>query len=143
MAVKTQDEIKALFEDLRLEKEALEKKERALQQKEEELKELLAKAARMSVDEAKKTLLDEVSKELTAEIARKIRQAEERTKLESGEKAKEILVDAMRHGATNYTAEYTVSTVVVPNEGCKREELLAPAVGIFGFLRKRPAVNWN
>lgn len=73
----------------------------------------------MTVDEAKKTLLNEVSRELTAEVAKRIRQAEEKIKLESAEKAREILIDAMRHGATSYTAEYTISTVVVPNEDAK------------------------
>lgn len=79
----------------------------------------LEKMARMTADEAKKALLDEVQKDLTAEIAKKIRQAEERIKLEASEKAQEILVDAMKHGATSYVAEYTVSSVTVPNEDVK------------------------
>ena len=40
-------------------------------------------------------------------------------KIENEEKAKEILVDAMRLGATDYVAEYTVSTVELPNEETK------------------------
>lgn len=79
----------------------------------------LEKVANMTKDEARRALLDEVQKELTAEIAKKIRQAEERVKLEAGEKAKEILIDAMKHGATAYVAEYTVSSVPVPNEDVK------------------------
>lgn len=85
----------------------------------DEYLEKLAKVARMTVDEAKKALLDEVQKDLTGEIAKKIRQAEERIKLEANEKAQEILVDAMKHGATSYVAEYTVSSVTVPNEEVK------------------------
>jgi len=84
----------------------------------------LVSVANLTSDEAKKMLLDEVQKELTGEIAKKIRQAEERIKEDAGQKAKEILVDAMRHGATSYVAEYTVSTVAVPNEDVKgRPEL--------------------
>lgn len=79
----------------------------------------LGKAASMTADEAKKVLLEEVAKDLTGEIAKKIRQAEERIKLEAGEKAREILAEAMKHGATSYVAEYTVSTVAVPNEEVK------------------------
>lgn len=79
----------------------------------------LAGVAKMTVDEARKVLLDEVQKDLTGEIAKKIRQAEERIKLEANEKAQEILVDAMKHGATSYVAEYTVSSVTVPNEEVK------------------------
>lgn len=79
----------------------------------------LEKVANMTQEEARRALLDEVQKDLTGEIAKKIRQAEEKIKLEANEKAKEILVDAMKHGATSYVAEYTVSAVTVPNEDVK------------------------
>jgi len=73
----------------------------------------------MSVDEAEKILLDEVQKELTGEVAKRIKNAEDKVKKEADEKAREILVDAMKHGATSYVAEYTVSTVSIPNEDVK------------------------
>lgn len=85
----------------------------------DEYVEKLSKVAKMTPDEAKKTLLDEVQKDLTGEIAKKIRAAEEKIKEEAHEKAEEILIDAMKHGATAYTAEYTVSSVTVPNEDVK------------------------
>lgn len=85
----------------------------------DEYVEKLSKVAKMTPDEAKKTLLDEVQKDLTGEIAKKIRAAEEKIKEEAHEKAEEILIDAMKHGATVYTAEYTVSSVTVPNEDVK------------------------
>ena len=47
------------------------------------------------------------------------KKAEERIKEDANEKAKEILADAMKHGATSYVAEFTVSTVAVPNEDVK------------------------
>lgn len=79
----------------------------------------LSNVAKMTVDEAKRTLLDEIQKDLTGEIAKKIRAAEEKIKEESKEKAQDILLDAMKHGATAYTAEYTISTVTLPNEDAK------------------------
>ncbi len=79
----------------------------------------LEKVASLTRDEAKKELLSEVQKELTSEIAKKIRQAEERIKLEAKEKAKEILADAMKQGATAYTADFTISTVTVDSEEVK------------------------
>src|SRR3990167_10712656 len=85
----------------------------------EELLSKLEKVSGLSKEEAKKMLLDEVQRELTAEIAKRVRNAEERIKLESQEKAREILIDAMKHGATGYVAEYTVSTVTVENEEAK------------------------
>jgi len=81
--------------------------------------EKLAKVAKMTPDEARKALLDEVQSDLTGEIAKKIRAAEEKIKEEASDKAREILLDTMKHGATGYVAEYTVSSVTVPNEDVK------------------------
>lgn len=96
----------------------------------------LEKIANLTSDEAKKMLLDEVQKELTGEIAKKIRQAEERIEEDASEKAKEILVDAMRHGATSYVAEYTVSAVTVPNEDVKGRIIGAGGRNIRTFERE-------
>ncbi len=87
--------------------------------KQDEYIQKLEKVSGMTKDEARRDLLAEVQKELTSEIAKRIRQAEERIKLEANEKAQEIIADAMKHGATTYTAEYTISTVSIPNEEVK------------------------
>lgn len=79
----------------------------------------LSLVSKMTVDEAKKILLAEIDKELTAEKAKKIRAIEEKIKLEANEKAKEIIADAMKNGATTYVAEFTVSSITVPNEEVK------------------------
>jgi ribonuclease Y len=113
------NDLKVLVDDLRLQRERLEKREQELEKRSDELKERLSRSSGMTLDEAKKILLDEVQKELTSEVAKKIRQAEEKIKAESKEKAKEILIDAMKHGATSYVAEYTVSTVKVDSEEVK------------------------
>lgn len=112
-------ELKILVEDLRKEREALDKREEALKTREDELKERLSQASKMTADEAKKILLDEVQRDLTGEVAKKIRAAEEKVKEEANDRAQAILADAIKHGATSYVAEYTVSTVVVPNEDVK------------------------
>ena len=113
------DDIKILIEDLRRQRGALDKREQKLKAYEEDLKEKLAKASKVSVEEAKKLLLESVEKDLKEEVAKRIRRLEERVKIEANEKAQEILADAMKHGATTYTAEYTVSTISVPNEEVK------------------------
>ncbi len=79
----------------------------------------LESVSKMTKEEAKKELLKVVEKDLKAEIAKKIRFAEERIKLESKEKSKQILIDAMKHGATKYVAEYTVSSLKVTSEEVK------------------------
>lgn len=79
----------------------------------------LEKISGLTREEAKRQLLTEVDRELTTEVAKRIREAEEKIKLEAEEKAREILVDAMQHGATSYVAEYTISTIRVPDEEIK------------------------
>lgn len=95
----------------------------------------LEKISKLTADEAKKLLLDEVQKDLTSEIAKRIRNSEERIKLEASEKAKEILADAMKHGATSYVPEYTLSSVSVPNEEAKGRIIGAGGKNIRAFER--------
>lgn len=79
----------------------------------------LERASGLTREEARKQLLQELEKELTSEKAKRIRQMEESIKLEASEKAREILADSMRHGATGYVSEYTVSAVKLPNDEVK------------------------
>ncbi len=67
----------------------------------------------------KEKLLLELDQELKAKVAKKIAKAEEEIKLTSEEKAKQILIEAMKHGATDITAEYTASSVKLPSEDIK------------------------
>ncbi len=73
----------------------------------------------MTRDEAKKQLFDDLESKLSREVAQYIRQKEEEAQTTAEEKVKDILVDAMVHGATDYVPEYTVSIVQLPNEDSK------------------------
>jgi len=97
----------------------LEAKSVALDKERKELVVKLEKASGMSTDEAKKILLEQVDKDLNAEISQKIREAEDEIKLQADEKAKEILADAMLHGVTDYTSEFTTSRVKLADEEMK------------------------
>lgn len=79
----------------------------------------LEKIASLTTEQAKKELLVQVEKKSSAEIARAIKEAEEKAKIEADDLAREILVDSMRSGATDYVAEYTISTVPIPDEETK------------------------
>lgn len=79
----------------------------------------LERSSSLSADEAKKILLENVEKDLAAEISKKVREAEEAIKLQSDEKAKEILAETMLHGVTDYVAEFTTSQVKLPDEEMK------------------------
>lgn len=111
---------------LEREKQSLEDKKRHLEQQIEEINkkkaELLTKLekiAQLTSQQAKDLLLKTWEEKLKKEIAERIKSAEEEIKDQSETKAKEILVDAMRFGATDYVAEYTLSTVNLPNEDIK------------------------
>jgi len=75
--------------------------------------------AGLSKDEAKKILFDALNKRLAEDVAKTIKAAEEKAHEEADDKAREIIVDALKHGATEYVAEYTVSTVKLPSDESK------------------------
>lgn len=115
-----------------LEKKLLEKEERLDQEKKllenekEKLRELkdkyqekLEKVSDLTLEEAKKSLFEEVEQKEAKAVARIIKEREEAAKLTADKKAQEILMDSMRHGATNYIAEYTVSVVKITDEDIK------------------------
>lgn len=79
----------------------------------------LSNIGSLTREEARRQILENVEKVLSEETARRIKTAEEKFKEEADKKAKEILVEAMRAGATDYVAEYTVSVVKLPDEEMK------------------------
>lgn len=84
-----------------------------------ELSKRLEKVAGITSEEAKKMLFDELQKTIAQEKAQVIRQAIEDAKTTADEEVKQILLDSMMHGATDYVSEYTVSVVTLPNEEAK------------------------
>lgn len=105
---------------------SIEKKDALLKEQEEELEKTknelvtkLEKVAGVTREEAKKLILDATEKNLTDEISKRIKEAEEQIKRGSDERARDILVDAMRHAATDYVAEYTTTNIRLPDEDMK------------------------
>jgi len=90
-----------------------------LEKARQELLAKLEKAAQLTRDEAKNLILKAVEDKLKEDIAKRIREAESEVKRESDQKAKEILVEAMRHAATDYVPEYTVSVIKLPDDEFK------------------------
>lgn len=81
--------------------------------------EKLEKIATLTREKAKTILLDAVDKKATKDIANRLRLAEDNLKEQIEETAKEYLVDAMYHGANEYVAEFTLSTVKIPDDDVK------------------------
>ena len=79
----------------------------------------LEKSSHLTRDEALTRLLEDVKEKSREDVAREIREGQSRAHEEAEAKAREILVDAMRHGATDYVAEYTVSVVKIADDDVK------------------------
>ena len=107
---------KDLMEKERLQLQSLKKD---LEEKRESMLHKLEKIAQMTKDQAKSFLLQGWEEKLKTDIAKKIKLAEEDVKRQTDEKAKQILVDAMRYGTTDYVAEFTLSVINLPNEDYK------------------------
>ncbi len=100
-------------------KEAYKKKEQELSRTREELIEKLSKISSLTREEAKKLILANLEESLKDEVAKRIKEAEEQIKAEASNKAKEIIVNAMIAGSTDWVAEYTVTTIKLESEEMK------------------------
>lgn len=116
---KQQRELQADINRIISEREALARARQQVEQERAQLVDTLGRVAKLTPDEARDQLLRQVDRQLEEDVAKRIRVAHQRIKQEADEKAREILVDAMRHGATELTAEYTISTVKLPDEEAK------------------------
>lgn len=113
------DQIQQQEKNLSSEKETLEKLKVKVEDTKNKMIQRLEEISGMTQQEAKDALLDGLEKQLTQQMAQLIRQKEEEAQLEIADKAKEMLIDTMRNGATDYVAEYTVSVVKIPSEDVK------------------------
>jgi ribonuclease Y len=97
----------------------VEEKLKEIEQLKAEQVEVLEKSAKLTKEEAKKQMFETLDQQLADEKAKRIKEAAEAIKTEVDDKAKHLLVDAMKHGATDYVAEYTTSLVKLPDEDAK------------------------
>ena len=105
--------------ELKKHRESLENDRQKIADLRQEFIKKLEKAAAMTRDQAKQEILQSLEKDVAKDSAEIIQAAESAAKETADEKAREILVDAMKHGATEYVAEYTVSTVKLPDDEVK------------------------
>jgi len=116
---KKEQEISAKERAIESAKETIEANKKEIEKKKDEVIERLEKASGIGKDKAKDLLLSAWEEKLAADVAKQIRAAEEDLKTKVQEKAKEMLVDSMRHGATDFVTEYTLSTIQIPSEDVK------------------------
>lgn len=122
----THDDVLLLEKKLLEREDRLEKERASLELEKESVRELkttliekLEKVSHMNADEAKKKLLEAVEEKEVQAVAKIIKEKEEEARLTADKKAKEVLVEAMRHGAVSHVAEYTVSIVKIDDEDVK------------------------
>jgi ribonucrease Y len=121
--------IDQLKEDLVKQKDEIDKSKSQVLKKLEEL-------SGYSKEEAKEYLIEGLKKKLSHDLAKLVAEKEEQARLDADDKAREILIDAMRHGATDYVAEYTVSVVSIPSEDIKGKIIGKNGRNIHAFERK-------
>lgn len=101
------------------ERQNIEKLRKELEEKRDTILQKLEKVAQLSKEQARDLLLQGWEEKLKEDVAKKIKQADEEIKKTADDKAKQILVDAMRYGATDYVSEYTLSVIQLPSEDYK------------------------
>ncbi|MDP6045624.1 MAG: ribonuclease Y, partial [Phycisphaerae bacterium] len=101
-------------------------REKALATKDRQLNELIAqqksqllKVANLSIEDAKKILLDQVEREMSHETAQFIERQLEQANEEAEDRSREVVVTAIQRYASAHTCESTVSTVDIPSDDMK------------------------
>src|SRR5258708_2884469 len=114
-----QNDLIALEKKILEKEEKLEREKQRIEKLSDDYAEKLERVSGLSKEEAKKELFEQIELKEAKEVARIIKDKEEEAKLTGEKKAREILVDSMRHGAVKEIAEYTVSVVKITDEDIK------------------------
>lgn len=73
----------------------------------------------LDIEKAKQVIISSTEKRMSLWIAQKIAETKEDLQQRQDELSKEILIEGLRHGITDYVAEYTVSIISLPDEKIK------------------------
>ncbi|MFH1561269.1 MAG: ribonuclease Y [Patescibacteria group bacterium] len=112
-------ELRRLELDLENQTKTLSEKTVRVDQLEKDRQVKIEELSGLGADEAKKLVVDRVEKQMATWVARKVEEANEAIKGQSEETAKEVFLESIRHGAVDWVAEYTVSTITLANEEIK------------------------
>ena len=117
------DKRSALIEEkeLNFERKAkeLEKRELEVKNAEKEKQDELVRISRLSIDDAKKELMQNLENEMKKEMADYIVEATSKAKFEVDKKAKTLLTSAIQRCAADHTSEATISVVNLPSDDMK------------------------
>lgn len=130
------DKAEKLLEEVTARLEQLEKDKDHLKELREEYVSKLEKVSGLSKEDAKEELMKQAQKYFAQDLAKQIEDARHDYEARAAELGQEMIVAAMLHGATDYTAEYTVSTVTLPNESVKGSIIGKEGRNIAAFERE-------
>jgi len=102
-----------------MKQQALEKKEKELENAYKKEEEELVRISRLSVEDAKRELMARLEDDMKTEMANYIVEAQAKAKFEVDKKAKQMLVGAIQRCAADHTSEATVSVVNLPSDDMK------------------------
>lgn len=105
--------------DLGNREKALQEKERASEELLNKQKEVLAQLSGLSVEDAKKELLNRVEEESKFEAAKIAKRVEDEVMESADRKSKEILSLAVQRYASDFVSDHTISTVSLPTDEMK------------------------
>ncbi len=128
-------QISSKEDQVQREKAELDKLKLGVEEARNQVMEKLEGVSGLTRNEARQILLEGLEKKIRSESAQMIRQIQEETKQEADDKVREILMDAMQHGATDHVAEYTVSVVDIPSEEIKGKIIGKNGRNIHSFER--------
>jgi ribonuclease Y len=113
-------------DNLERKEDSLSRKKKDLNDRQNKIDELfqkqmeeLERISGLTIDEAKKQLLEDVEKEVRHDAVVMIKDIESKAKEDANKKAKEIIAYAIQKCAADYVAESTVSVVSLPNDEMK------------------------
>ncbi|MBD3366133.1 ribonuclease Y [candidate division WWE3 bacterium] len=114
-----EEDIKEKAAALKQAREAIEKRQEDIDQLFHKQKKKLQEVSSLTREEAREILLKRFDKELAEEKSKRIRELEKEIKEKADSKSQEILLEALRHGSTDYIVEHTTSKVKLADPDMK------------------------
>lgn len=90
-----------------------------LEERRQKLIDRLADVAGMTAEQARQELFTRLEREVNRRAATMVAERVAKAESEAEDKSQDILIDAMKHGATDYVVEYTMSSMQLDNQEMK------------------------
>ena len=116
---KKQDNLESIKESLTVKEQELQNKEEQLDEEFKKCNDELSRISKMTIEEAKKEIIDKFEEEAKVEAIKYIKEIEQSAKDEADKRAREIVTLAIQKCALDQSQDITVTAVSIPNEEIK------------------------